>query len=134
VTVTTTRSLLFGAAAADVRRRVGPTAWVVLEATVARAEADGGVITSVVSARSLAAELGLAKNTTARALSVLRLAGLLVAVQPRDCRGTFAAGSYRVHLPANSLEHASAVASPVFSSRTRRITPIAVAQLSLLPR
>ena len=134
MTATTARPLLLGAAAADVRRRVGPTAWVVLEATVARADIDGGVITAVVSARSLAAELGLAKNTMARALSVLRRAGLLVAVQPRDGRGTFAAGSYRVDLPAGSLEFASAAASPVSSTRTRRVAPIAVEQLSLLPR
>ena len=111
-------------------------AWVVLEAAVAHAEEVVGVVVARVSARSLAVELGLAKNTTARALSVLRSVGVLVAVQARDCHGAFTVGSYRVHLPARSLELASSVASPASASSTRipRVIPVPVEQLALLPR
>ena len=134
--MTPARSLVLGPAAAGLRREVGPFAWVVLEAAVARADVVAGVLTADVSARSLAAELGLAKNTTARALSKLREVGVLVAVQGRDRDGTFTAGSYQLHLPARSLELASSVVSPSPASptRTRRVTPVPVEQLALLPR
>ena len=133
MTVTSDRTLVLTPAAVELRRQVGPTAWVVLEATVAHTVGVAGVLTACVSARSLASELGLAKNTTARALSVLRDAGVLTVVQARDSRGSFTAGCYVVSLTGRSLELVSCeVRHTPSSTRTRRIIP--VEQLSLLPR
>jgi DNA-binding IclR family transcriptional regulator len=58
---------------------------------------DGGR-SSTASTRSLAAELGLAKNTAHRALASLVRAGLIEAVQSRDRGGRFEAGCYRLHV------------------------------------
>ena len=64
--------------AANVRRQVGPTAWVVLEAVVADAQTDAtGSVAARTNVRRLASVLGLSKDTVAAALARLIGAGLL---------------------------------------------------------
>ena len=52
-----------------------------------------------VSVRSLAASLGLAKDTVARAIRRLRDSGLVTVAQQRTDAGIFATGTYVVALP-----------------------------------
>ena len=65
--------LLVGPGAGELIRRVGPTAWTVLQLAAACSDRE----VSGVSARRVAAELGVSKDTAARALRVLTGAGLL---------------------------------------------------------
>lgn len=76
------------------RRRVGPLAWCALEVLVERA--DGLVVDA--SVRTIAAELGVAKNTAHRALAALTRAGVIAPMQDRDATGRFSVGRYRLHL------------------------------------
>ncbi|CAN5819749.1 hypothetical protein BH18ACT2_BH18ACT2_05770 [soil metagenome] len=78
---------------AEVRRLIVPTAWCVLEVLVAADSATphGCVETSV---RSIAAELGVSKNTATRALTVLRRAGLLRTERQQRDGGRFGTGRY----------------------------------------
>jgi DNA-binding IclR family transcriptional regulator len=91
--------LTVGPEAGEIVRRVGPTAWAVLELLVARAEGE----LARVSARSAATAIGLSKDTAARALRTLASIGLIERVARRADDGTFAAGVYRVHVPAAVL-------------------------------
>ena len=127
-------ALVVGAAGAVLRRRLGPTAWVVLEAAVALAnDADGDLVVEA-SVRSLALEVGLAKNTAARALSVLRDYGLVMFTQTRDDDGLFSAGRYVIALPDDVFTVVAPMTPIPFASRiTRRVTRSAVEQLALLP-
>lgn len=78
---------------AQVRRLVGPTAWCVLEVLVSADAAthDGRIEASV---RSIAAELGVSTNTAARALTVLRRAGLLRTERQQRVGGRFGPSRY----------------------------------------
>ena len=100
---TSPKALVIGPAAGPLRRRLGPTAWVVLEAVVAHSDSASGTDLAAVSARSLAVELGLVKNTIARGLAALVDAGLLDGVQAHAASGTFGRGSYRLSVPADAL-------------------------------
>jgi DNA-binding transcriptional ArsR family regulator len=84
-------------------RRLGPTAWVVLETLVA--SGDGDTVTAGV--RSLAAELDLSKDTVARALLALRHAGLVEPLPALRDTGRFTHGGYRLHLSPHLLEPAA---------------------------
>lgn len=76
-------------------RRLGPTAWAVLEVLRARsAVGERGERIVEVSIRGLAVDLGLAKNTVHRALALLRRCGLIDARQTRTSAGTFSRGYY----------------------------------------
>ncbi len=75
-------------------RHVGPTAWAVLELMRHKSRADEGEAIAPVTIRTLAADLGLAKNTVHRAVRRLRDAGLIEPHQLRSRAGTFAAGQY----------------------------------------
>jgi hypothetical protein len=77
--------------------------WASLEAVAARSYEIDGRLVADVSVRTVASELGVAKGTAARALGVLRDAGLVVSAQGRGDRGRFAAGCYVVMLPSNAL-------------------------------
>ena len=79
------------------RRSLGPTAWVAFEVLVERSETVAGERVAVASVRTVAAELGVAKNTAARALAVLRAAGVVTVVQTRDGAGQFAQARYVIH-------------------------------------
>lgn len=121
-----TNALPKDARAAALRRDLGPTAWCALECLLERT--DGGAI-AVVSVRSLAADLGVAKNTAHRALAALVRAGIAEAVQERATDGRFRPGGYRLHLgvllPSNTT-------CPT-RRRSSATTAAAPAQLSLLP-
>jgi hypothetical protein len=85
--------------AAHLRRAVGPTAWVVLEALVQSAEpTDTDDYITRRSIRDLAIELGLAKDTVARAVRVLREVGVLIHAQGRGNAGAFEPGRLRHQL------------------------------------
>ena len=108
---------------AALRRDLGPTAWCALECLV---EVADGEAVAAASVRSLAAELGVAKNTAHRALVTLARAGIVEAVQHRATDGRFRPGGYRLHL--DDL----LATTPTRRTRTRSATT-APAQLSLLP-
>jgi hypothetical protein len=126
--------LAIGPGGKAMRRGLGPTAWVVLEAVVAQAhDAEGGLAVDA-SVRSLASELGLAKTTIARALTMLRECGLVTFTQTRASDGAFSAGRYVVALPPDVFTVAtSTTTSGLNSRRTHRVTPASVEQLALLP-
>ena len=97
------RTIVSGPAAHELRRRVGPTAWVVLEEMLQRSTGDGDHVVAQVSIRALGSSLGLAKDTVARALRPLRELGAIEAIQARTSTGGFDAGSYRITVPAVCL-------------------------------
>jgi DNA-binding transcriptional ArsR family regulator len=104
------RVIVLGPAAHELRRRIGPTAWVVLEEMLQRSSAGGGQVVAEVSIRSLGSSLGLAKDTVGRALRRLRELGAIEARQQRTSSGPFDAGSYRITVPAVCLSLDSAAA------------------------
>ena len=103
------RRVVLGPAAHVLRRRVGATAWMVLEEMLEQSDADGRV--TAVSVRSLSASIGVAKDTVHRALTRLRDLGVIEAHQARTAAGGFAAGGYRLSVPAACLSIVGA-ASP----------------------
>ena len=95
------RTIVISPHARDLRRRLGPTAWVVLEELISTSTQDRVGCHSTATVRSLAADLGLAKDTVAaRALTRLSAAGLVGVEQCRTPAGTFGPGSYRITIPA----------------------------------
>jgi len=115
----TRRTIVLGPAAHELRRHVGPTAWVVLEELLQRSTSDGDQIVAQVSIRSLGSSLGLAKDTVARAVRRLRDLGAIDAVQARATPGAFDFGSYRITVPAVCLSLVCPPQSPVLSSAAR---------------
>jgi hypothetical protein len=93
------REFRVGPASAALRRRLGPTAWVILEELLARSSGPAECCRATVSVRSLAAELGLAKDTAARALRRLHSDGLVTGCQLRSTAGTFGTSSYTIVVP-----------------------------------
>lgn len=92
-------------AASVARRALAPSAWLVLE-ELARTAGDGGV--AMTNVRRLAADLGMSKDTAARALQRLIAAGLVERTENRDMdTGQFGNIAYRVDLAAAGLEVAS---------------------------
>ena len=105
---TTVHAVVIGPDADELRCRLGPASWTVLEAMMQRAsETDGGLAVAV-SIRSLASSLGLSKDTIARSVGRLRDAGLVSSIQRRDSSGVFAAGSYQLAVPRSCLSLVSA--------------------------
>jgi DNA-binding transcriptional MocR family regulator len=116
-------SLSIGPDGAAVRRRVGPLAWVALEVAVSAAS-DG---VAPVSARSLSAELGVSKDTAARALRRLAAEGLIERRERRGGDGRFTVGRYRLCVDPDVLSLIEP--KPAALVPQRRFDP---AQLSLL--
>jgi DNA-binding IclR family transcriptional regulator len=120
--------MLAGPQAAATRRRLGPVAWCVLECPVERSD-DGRMSTA--SVRSIAVDLGVAKNTAQRAIARLVRAGVAEPVQERDARGRFRPGRYRL----NVTDLLAAAPTPIprrpHPRAARRSAP---SQLSLLDR
>lgn len=92
-------SLVIEAASLELRRALGPSAWLVFEEMLLRSTTERGERIAHVSVRSMAAALGVAKDTVARALNRLRDAGLVTPAQPKNDRGLFEAGSYVIEVP-----------------------------------
>lgn len=136
--------------AAELRRRVGPTAWCVLEILAASPERgrDGGT-TVEASIRGVAAVLGVSKNAVQRAFVRLQRAGLVVPAQRRARDGRFDVGRYIVSPladldairtiasvdaePSRSTPCAVSPTAHCASTRERSLEPRVVEQLVLLP-
>lgn len=122
------------AVAAPHRRRVGPTAWIVLEALAMRATDDPATV--ITNVRELGLELGLSKDTVARALHTLADTGLVDRLDVRDDRtGRFVRSLYTVDLTRAGV-HPTATPASSATRLTTRPAPAARAstdaQLSLL--
>lgn len=112
-------AIVLGPAAHELRRRVGPTAWVVLEEMLQRSTGGGDQIVAQVSIRSLGSSIGLAKDTVARAVRRLPELRAIEATQARTSSGVFDAGSYRITVPAVCLSLACPPQPPAISSAAR---------------
>ena len=123
------RAFAAGRLPAALRRDLGPLAWCALECLVEQAGADG---TAEASVRSLAADLGVAKNTAHRALGALAAAGLIEPEQQRARDGRYREGRYRLHLHP-PLHEPDPDARPTASTRRRVTRTVDDGQLSLLP-
>lgn len=113
------------------RRRLGPVAWCVLECLIERSDDRR---TAVASVRSLAGDLGVAKNTAHRALAALVRTGVAQPVQERDSAGRFRAGRYRLDVDeVLASDTADTTATPTRSRpRSRPARHADHSQLSLL--
>ena len=98
--------LTLGPSAASWRRRLAPLAWCALEVVAERARPEAEYVVADVSERSVAEELGVAKNTALRALKALRAVGLIEHRQTRDGAGRYDVTTYRLALPAGLLSPA----------------------------
>lgn len=117
------------------RRRVGPVAWCVLEDLMddARVDASGRRVAAS-SVRRLADNLGVGKDTTARALRRLTSADLIAALPaPRAEGGRFGGAAYLVAAGAlredSAVADEGAVAPP--EARRRRARSVVASQPSL---
>lgn len=96
-------AILVGPAAAPLRRSLGPLPWCALECLIANATLDEAGPVVDASVRSLAADLGVAKNTAHRGLTALIAAGVASAERRRRSDGTFGPGRYRLHVDEEVL-------------------------------
>ena len=129
-----TRPLTLGPAANTMRRDLGPIAWAVLECVAAAAVDHAGVTVSYISVRGVADELGLAKDTVARALRRLADEQLVAHVPARADDGRFGPSHYRLTIPPDVFirEAASPSAPALRPAPGRPARPSRPAQLSLL--
>lgn len=108
--------LVLTTAARQLRRALGPTAWVVLEELTAEGTLDGeagpeGVVVVATNLRDVAEALGLGRDAVAGALQALALAGWVRSEAARGSGGRFGAGRYLLSTnPA--LRRASAAPRP----------------------
>lgn len=116
------RLIVLDARAGDVRRRVGPTAWAVLEELLSRSVGVGALCEATATTRLLAGGLGVSKDTVARALRRLRHAGVVVdVVQDRTTAGEYGAGRYVIAVPTGiTLPDPAATAPATPSGSTTR--------------
>ena len=92
-------AVVLTAAGRVVCRAVGTTAWVVPIDIALDTEADAhGSLVAATNVRRIAANLGVSKDTAARALARLIDAGLIVRHCRRGAGGEFAHSLYEVHL------------------------------------
>ena len=91
------RPVVVGTESAAVIREIGPIAWVVLVHIYGSPTAGTRSVTA--SARTLATELGLSKDTCARALRTLRIAELIAIDTARTELGRFGTIRYRLTAP-----------------------------------
>lgn len=90
-------AVVIGPETTDVIRAVGPLPWVVLTHLYGSPTAPGRSVTA--STRTLASDLGLSKDTCARALRTLRSAGLVDHDTTRTEHGRFGTIRYRLLAP-----------------------------------
>lgn len=87
--------LRIGAPVRELKRRLGPTAWAVLEDVALDAVPDEeGRLVATTSTRRIAENLGLAPGTASRALSRLREVGLVSFVRQSGAGGRFGLSAY----------------------------------------
>lgn len=128
-------AIVVDARSSQLRRQVGPTAWMVLEEMLllSHMSASGSARIACVSTRGLASSLGLAKDTVARAIRQLRDTGLVSAEQRRTDRGVFESGSYWIVVP-EGITSATAATTALAVATTRppraRVTQHDSTQLS----
>ena len=130
--MTDRRSVVVGPRAAALRRRLGSTAWVVLEQLLANSAGQGGCCRACVSVRTLAAELAMSKDTVARALARLRSAGIVSADQARSAAGRFTVGSYVIAVPDGIAFDDTHHAPTTSSTRPQRASRHLGSQLALV--
>ena len=118
--------IVVGSSAVGVVGRVGPTSWTVLTAVAIGAQTSGGELIVRASVRSLAADLGLNKDTVAPALVRLRRDRLVV---PEASR--FEPSTYRLTIPPTSFRF-TADAPATHARRERRPVGVSRVQLALL--
>ena len=83
--------------ASALRRVLRPAAWTVWQAIVDHARPDGDRVVAIVSVRSLADELGLAKDTVSTAIRRLVAHGLIERQSQPHANARFTFGSYVLH-------------------------------------
>jgi DNA-binding transcriptional ArsR family regulator len=124
--------IVIESATREMRRRLGPSSWMVLEELLLAATPAADLWQASVSVRVLAERTGLSKDTVARAIARLRRAGLVTSRQARAA-GVFAAGVYELMIPNGITLNSTAVVdtrlAPPPISRTATVDS---AQLSLL--
>ena len=106
----------------ELRRRLGPTAWAVLEELIAHSQTRAGRCEVTSTTRSLAGDLSLSKDTVAGALLRLRRAGIVTAAQRRTAAGTFTTGSYVITVPDCIVVDARTDTIPTRPQRAARPT------------
>jgi hypothetical protein len=120
------------------RRVLGPTPWVALEVLAAQSHHADGCVVADISVRGLAAELGVAKDTAARALATLRAKGVIAPRQSRTPLGRYATGSYVIAktdlfaIAQRADSAPSMLSQAIRASKPRRLPTISSTQLSLL--
>ena len=129
-------AVVIGPETTEVIRAVGPLAWVVLVHLYGSPTAASRSVTA--STRTLANDLGLSKDTCARALRTLRTAGLIDVDATRTEHGRFGTIRYRLLAspkllrtqtnPVHDVEPPQPAAPPI----ARPITTRLVEQLTLL--
>lgn len=131
------RTIVVSPSARELRRRLGPTAWVVLEELLSASHGDADDCQSTATVRSLAADLGLSKDTVARVLTRLSAAGIVDRrARPRSrrhirhwslphlrsrrdrARPARTANPYRDPTPRSSLDRLAARAHPGLTTRS----------------
>ncbi len=91
--------LLVAPSSRQARRELGTTAWSVLEEVALDARLDGhGRLLALTNVRRISLQLGISKDTAARALLRLAGAGLVERQSGRDLSGEFTRSVYVVHL------------------------------------
>jgi hypothetical protein len=123
-------------AAEDVRVRVGPIGWVVLEAMVSLAPPGPVPVEVEYSARSLAGLVGVSKDKVARSLASIIVLGIVERVDHRhELSGRFLSTTYRVDLSTVGITvvglHMPALVQST-SAPSRASVRTSASQLSLL--
>ena len=104
--------------ASTLRRVLRPAAWTVWQAIVDHARPDGDRVVAIVSVRSLADELGLAKDTVSAAIRRLAAHGLIERQPQPHANARFTFGRYVLHpieapLPHNLVDPALSPVTPL---------------------
>lgn len=112
-------ALVLGSAASAWRRSLGPLSWVVFESLAEGSIERSGTTVSEKSVRALADELGLAKDTVARAIQRLQRAGLVSRIDARLTDGRFGRGCYVLDIP-DDLFSSCKCSRPIHDHASRR--------------
>ena len=110
----------------ELRRLVGVTAWVVLEALTVEARFEGDRLYVEKTSRDLAVLLAIGKDRAAAAVRVLRDAGILVQCSNRSSNNSrFAPSRYEIRIPTTPIAKTkSAAAKPSKTKPTAQQPPV----------